>query len=84
MATPNFSDVPFGADTGILSVAADTYDVYVTATGSKTPAIAVTGLAFTGGEVWDVIARDPIIGSMEVGPQALVVDYDAVTACTTS
>lgn len=82
-ATPDFADVPFGADTGILSIAPGTYDVYVTATGSKTPAISVPDVTFTGGEVWDVIARDPIAGSMEMGPQALVVDYDAVTACTT-
>lgn len=81
-ATPNFANVPFGADTGVLSIGAGTYDVYVTANGSKVPAIAVTGVEFTGGEVWDVLARDPITGSMEMGPQALVIDYDDVSACS--
>ena len=75
-AMPDFADVPFGADTGVLSIPTPgTYDVYVTATGSKTPAIAATGIAFAGGEVWDVIARDPM--AMETGPQPLIIDYDA-------
>jgi hypothetical protein len=76
---PDFSDVPFGADTGVLSIAPDTYDVYVTATGSKTPAISVPGLALAGGQVLDVIARDAT--GAETGPQPLVIDYDALTAC---
>lgn len=76
---PAFMDVPFGADTGILSIAPDTYDVYVTAADSKTPAISVTGLALAGGQVLDVIARDAT--GAEVGPQPLVVDYDALAAC---
>ena len=76
---PAFEDVPFGADTGVLSIAPETYDVYVTAADSKTPAISVTGLALAGGQVLDVIARDAT-GS-EMGPQPLVVDYDALAAC---
>lgn len=76
---PAFMDVPFGADTGVLSIAPDTYDVYVTAADSKTPAISVTGLGLAGGQVLDVIARDAT--GAEVGPQPLVVDYDALAAC---
>ena len=76
---PAFMDVPFGADTGVLSIAPDTYDVYVTAADSKTPAISVIGLALAGGQVLDVIARDAT--GAEVGPQPLVVDYDALAAC---
>jgi hypothetical protein len=78
-ADPDFADVPFGADTGVLSIAPDTYDVYVTATGSKTPAISVPGLALAGGQVLDVVARDAT--DAETGPQPLVIDYDALTAC---
>jgi hypothetical protein len=79
-ADPAFSDVPFGADTGVLSIGAGVYDVYVTATGSKDPAIAVPGVALSGGEVWDVIARDP--AGAEVGPQPLIIDYGSdLPAC---
>ena len=69
---PAFTNVPFGADTGVLSIGAGTYDIYVTAAGSKTPAISATGVALSGGEVWDVIARDPAPMSAEVGPQPLI------------
>ncbi len=82
--TPNFADVPFGADTGLLSIAPDTYDVYVTPAGDKSVrAIEVLGLALTGGLVWDVIARDPATdGSEGVLPLPLIIDYDAVADCT--
>lgn len=76
---PAFEDVPFGVDTGVLSIAPGTYDVYVTAANDKTPAIAVTGFALAGGEVLDIVARDAT--GMEVGPQPLVIDYAAVNAC---
>lgn len=76
MSEPAFEDVPFGADTGVLSIATGTYDVYVTAADSKVPAIAATGVEFFGGEVWDIIARDPAPMSMEMGPQPLIIDYD--------
>ena len=78
---PNFADVPFGADTGVVSLPAGMYDVFVTATGSKDPAISAEDVAFSGGEVWDVIARDPADG--EVGPQPIIVDYDSeLPACS--
>jgi hypothetical protein len=80
-ADPDFADVPFGADTGVLSIAPDTYDIYVTAADSKTPAISVTGLALAGGQVLDVIARDEDGLGFEMGPQPLVIDYDALSAC---
>ncbi len=82
--TPNFADVPFGADTGVLSIAPETYDVYITPAGDKSVrAIEVTGLALTGGLVWDVIARDPATdGSEGTLPLPLIVDYDTVADCT--
>jgi hypothetical protein len=76
---PTFADVPFGADTTQLSIAAGNYDAFVTGAGSKTPAISLPGLAWTGGEVLEVIARDPATG--ETGPQALLIDYSADIAC---
>lgn len=80
-ADPAFADVAFGVNTGQLSVAPGVYDVYVTATGSKVPAIAATDFVLNGGDVLDVIARDP--GAGETGPQPLVIGYDsALPACT--
>ncbi|MEJ2274655.1 MAG: DUF4397 domain-containing protein [Woeseiaceae bacterium] len=76
---PNFANVPFGGDTMQLSVAPGDYDAYVTPTGSKTPAISLTELSFSGGEVLDVIARDPVDG--ETLPQPVVIDYSSVAAC---
>ena len=76
---PTFADVPFGADTTQLSIATGDYDAFVTGAGSKTAAISLPGLSFTGGEVLDVIARDP--QGSETDPQALIVDYATVASC---
>ncbi len=82
--TPAFSAVPFGADTGILSIAPGAYDVYVTPAGDKgTVAINVQNLNLTGGQVLDVIARDPATnGSEGALPQLIVVNHENVAACT--
>jgi hypothetical protein len=75
-----FADVPFAASTPVLSVdPAANLDIYVTAAGSTTPAISVTGFNPEPGQVLDVIARDAT--GEETGPQVLVVDYDALDAC---
>ena len=79
-AAPAFTDVPFGADTGVLSVdPAQNLDIYVTATGDTTPAISVTGFNPEPGMVLDVVARDAT--DMEMGPQVLVIDYDNLADC---
>lgn len=73
---PTFAAVPFGASTGQLSIdPAPIYDVYVTLAGSKDPAIEVQDAEFSGGDVLDVIARDP--GDEEMGPQLTILDYNA-------
>ena len=76
-----FEDVPFGADTTQLSIAPGNYDAYVTLADSKTPAISLPSLGFSGGEVLDVIARDPV--GMETLPQPVVIDYGSVASCPT-
>ena len=78
---PTFADVPFGADTTQLSIAAGDYDAFVTGAGSKAAAISLPGLQFTGGEVLDVIARDP--QGAETNPQAVVINYATVPVCPT-
>lgn len=80
---PAFAAVPFGADTGILSIPPGTYDVYVTPAGNKgVVAIEVQDLTLNGGAVLDVIARDANQdGSEGALPQLVVVDYGSVPAC---
>jgi hypothetical protein len=82
-ATPGFAAVPFGADTGQLSVAPGVYDVYVTPAGDPgVVAIEVQNLALTGGAVLDVIARDARLnGSEGALPQLIVVDHANVPDC---
>jgi hypothetical protein len=81
--TPSFAAVPFGANTGLLSIAPGVYDVYVTPAGNKSVvAIEVQNLTLTGGAVLDVIARDAKTdGSEGALPQLIVVDYASVTDC---
>lgn len=81
--TPTFGAVPFTADTGIVSVPPGVYDVYVTPAGDKsTIAIEVQDLSVAGGDVLDIIARDPQTdGSEGPLPQLIVIDYNALTDC---
>ena len=77
---PAFTDVPFAASTPVLSVdPAANLDIYVTAAGSTTPAISVTGFNPEAGQVLDVIARDAT--GAETAPQVLLINYDALDAC---
>lgn len=80
---PTFGAVPFTGDSGIVSLAPATYDVYVTPAGDKaTVAIEVQDVTLEGGEVLDVIARDPLTdGSEGPLPQLIVIDYTALPAC---
>ncbi len=84
----DFADVPFGADTGILSIDASVnYDVYITAAGGDTAAIEVLNFDPEAGSVLDIIARDPATdGSEGTAPLPLIVRYDdgSVAACTTT
>ena len=82
-ATTSFAAVPFGADTGVLSIAPGSYDIYVTPAGNRgVVAIEVQDFTLSGGEVLDVIARDALTnGSEGPLPQLIVVDHDNLAAC---
>ncbi len=84
-ATPAFAGVPFGADTGVLSIAPGVYDVYVTPAGNRgVVAIEVQDFTVSGGQVLDVLARDALTdGSEGALPQLIVVDHANVAACPT-
>ena len=57
-AEPAFSDVPFLAETGYVSLAAGSYVVTVTATGSKEAAIGPVTLDLEANTIYTAIARD--------------------------
>ena len=59
-ATPNFTDVPFLAETGFVSLDAGDYEVVITATGDSTPAIGPLPVSLNAGEIYTAIARDGV------------------------
>ncbi len=64
---PTLTAVPFRANTGYLALPEGDYNVIVTLTGSKDPAIGPAGISIANGGVYTAIARDPVPGSMEFG-----------------
>ena len=63
----NFTNVAFKAETGYLSVAEGSYDVVVTATGSKTAAIGPAAIDLSNGGIYTIIARDNAGGGAPLG-----------------
>jgi len=66
-AMPAFSNVPFAADTGYVDLAAGTYEVSVTPTGSKTAAIGPVAVTVANSGVYTVAARDATGGGLPLG-----------------
>jgi hypothetical protein len=71
--TPAFSGVEFTASTGFVALPPGDYDVFVTLAGDTTPAIAVEGAAFAGGDVISAIASDP--AGDETAPGLILIDH---------
>jgi hypothetical protein len=64
---PSFTNVPFRAQTGYVSLLDGIYDVTVVPTGTLTPAIGPLTLDLKKGEVYTVIARDAAGGGGPLG-----------------
>ena len=71
-AEPTFSNVPYKATTGFVALAAGSYNVKVTPTGTKTVAIDVNLDNLAAGQIYTAIARNP--GDTETGPQPQLID----------
>jgi hypothetical protein len=67
VAEPAISGFEFGKETGYLSLAGGSYDVTVTAAGTKTAAIGPATLALESGGVYTVAARDASGGGAPFG-----------------
>lgn len=64
---PTFANVPFKANTGYVPLAAGTYEVSVTAAGTKTPVAIFATLPLANGDIFTVIARDNSGGGAPLG-----------------
>ena len=72
---PTLAGVPYLANTGYLAVAGGTYDVTVTVSGSRTPAIGpLTNVEFQDGGVYTIIARDALPGDAATDLGVILID----------
>ena len=62
--TPNFSNVPFDADTGYISLTGGDYRVRVTPTGTQTVAIDTGTISLADGRIYTAVARDNVGGGL--------------------
>lgn len=73
--SPTLPDVPYLANTGYLAVAGGTYDITVTVSGSREPAIGpLTDVVLEEGGVYTLIARDALPGDAATNLGVIVID----------
>jgi hypothetical protein len=72
---PTLAAVPYLANTGFLGVAGGTYDITVTVSGSRTPAIGpLTDVVFEDGGIYTIIARDALPGDAATDLGVILID----------
>jgi hypothetical protein len=72
---PTLTGTPYLANTGFLSVAGGTYDITVTLSGSRTPAIGpLTDVELQDGGVYTIIARDALPGDAATDLGVILID----------
>jgi hypothetical protein len=72
---PTLTDVAYLANTGYLSVAGGTYDITVTVSGSRTPAIGpLQDVVLQDGGIYTVIARDALPGDAATDLGVILID----------
>ena len=72
---PTLAGVPYLANTGFLAVAGGTYDITVTVSGSRTPAIGpLTDVVLEDGGIYTVIARDALPGDAATDLGVILID----------
>ncbi len=72
---PTLADVPYLANTGFLAVEGGTYDITVTVSGSRTPAIGpLEDVVLEDGGVYTVIARDALPGAAATDLGVILID----------
>ena len=72
---PTLVDVPYLANTGYLAVAGGTYDITVTVSGSRTPAIGpLTSVVLEDGGIYTIIARDALPGDAATDLGVILID----------
>jgi hypothetical protein len=72
---PTLAEVPYLANTGYLAVEGGTYDITVTVSGSRSPAIGpLEDVVLEDGGVYTVIARDALPGAAETDLGVILID----------
>jgi hypothetical protein len=72
---PTLSEVPYLANTGFLGVAGGTYDITVTVSGSRAPAIGpLSDVVLEDGGIYTIIARDALPGDAATDLGVILID----------
>lgn len=65
--TPNFTDVPFKAETGFVALTPGSYQVRIAVAGTKTVVLDTGALTLDGGGIYTAIAREQSGGGLPLG-----------------